>query len=174
MAETDKDSFPNVHVDVQPGGINIQHVEHFHQADILKALGIELKIKDKQAEENPNGRTSQRGPRKQSLFTDKKVRNEEKQRFMRYLNDHKMSNRRLTCEKNDTLNDVVTCFVIKWQDKGLTAKSPSGGAIFRFLTEECDLQSEVTGQSYSNKIKERLREKNYTAETWKKVNPYFL
>ena len=25
-------------VDVQPGGINIQHVEHLHQADILKAL----------------------------------------------------------------------------------------------------------------------------------------
>ena len=34
-------------VDVQPGGINIQHVEHLHQADILKALGIELEMKPK-------------------------------------------------------------------------------------------------------------------------------
>lgn len=33
------------HVDVQPGGINIQHVEHLHQADVLKALGIELEVK---------------------------------------------------------------------------------------------------------------------------------
>ena len=32
-------------VDVQPGGINIQHVEHLHQADILQALGIELEVK---------------------------------------------------------------------------------------------------------------------------------
>lgn len=126
----------------------------------------------KQAEEN-NVKYVQRGPRKQSLFTDKKTRNEEKQRFMRYLNDHNMSGRKLTCKKNDTLNDVVTCFVIKWQDKGLTAGEPSGGAIFRFLTDECNLQSDVTEQSYSNEIKERLRSKNYTAETRKKVNPYF-
>ncbi len=34
-------------VDVQPGGINIQHVEHLHQADILNALGIELEMKQK-------------------------------------------------------------------------------------------------------------------------------
>jgi hypothetical protein len=33
------------HVDVQPGGINVQHVEHLYQADILKQLGIELEVK---------------------------------------------------------------------------------------------------------------------------------
>ena len=35
------------HVDVQPGGINIQNVEHLYQADILKQLGIELTVKQK-------------------------------------------------------------------------------------------------------------------------------
>ena len=35
------------HVDVQPGGINIQHVEHLHQADILKQLGVELAVNAK-------------------------------------------------------------------------------------------------------------------------------
>jgi len=34
-------------VDVQPGGINIQHVEHLHQADLLDRLGIELEVKKK-------------------------------------------------------------------------------------------------------------------------------
>lgn len=33
------------HVEVQPGGINIEHVEHLYQADVLKALGIELPSK---------------------------------------------------------------------------------------------------------------------------------
>ena len=53
MNENEK--FPGVthytHVEVQPGGINIQNVEHLYQADILKGLGIELekKKKDKQA-----------------------------------------------------------------------------------------------------------------------------
>ena len=35
-------------VDVQPGGINIQNVEHLYQADILKQLGIELAVKQKE------------------------------------------------------------------------------------------------------------------------------
>lgn len=35
-----EEKFPNVttYVNVEKGGINIQHVEHFHQAQVLKAL----------------------------------------------------------------------------------------------------------------------------------------
>lgn len=128
----------------------------------------------------PNDKAVHRGQQKQYLFIDGRptvenvqVRNEEKQRFMRYLSEHNLKGRKLTCVKTDTLNDVVICFVIKWKDKNITPKQPSGGAIFRFLTDECNLQSEVTEQSYSNEIKERLRENNYTIETMKKVNLYF-
>lgn len=57
MSNKDNDRFPSVthytQVDVQPGGINIQHVEHLHQADVLKALGIELEVKQKD-NDNPN------------------------------------------------------------------------------------------------------------------------
>ena len=43
------------HVEVQPGGINIQNVEHLYQADILKQLGIELEVKSKgEAVKNDN------------------------------------------------------------------------------------------------------------------------
>lgn len=128
----------------------------------------------------PNDKAVHRGQQKQYLFIDGRptvenvqVRNEEKQRFMRYLSEHNLKGRKLTCVKTDTLNDVVICFVIKWKDKNITPKQPSGGAIFRFLTDECNLQSEVTEQSYSNEIKERLRNNNYTIETMKKVNLYF-
>lgn len=44
-------------VDVQPGGINIQHVEHLHQADILEALGIELEVKKKGASRQESDET---------------------------------------------------------------------------------------------------------------------
>ena len=43
-------------VDVQPGGINIQNVEHLYQADILKQLGIELEVKQKGEAAAPAGR----------------------------------------------------------------------------------------------------------------------
>ena len=44
------------HVDVQPGGINIQNVEQLYQADILKQLGIELEVKQKAEVAAPVGR----------------------------------------------------------------------------------------------------------------------
>ena len=184
MAETNKESFPNVthytHVDVQPGGTNMQYVENFYQADFLKAMGIELEIKNKTTEETPNGRASQCGQKTQYLFTDgdptvenTKVKNRERDRFLRYLSEHKLTSRSLTCKKDDTLNDVVTCFIHEWRDKGWTAREPSGGAIFRFLTEECGLETEVSGDSYSNKIKERLKNKNYSIKILKTVKEMF-
>lgn len=49
MKQEEQERFAGVthftQVDVQPGGINIQHVEHLYQADILKGLGIELEVK---------------------------------------------------------------------------------------------------------------------------------
>ena len=54
MKGTDQECFPGVthftQVDVQPGGINIQHVEHLYQADFLKSLGIELEVKRREAD----------------------------------------------------------------------------------------------------------------------------
>ena len=102
---------------------------------------------------------SRRGPSKKFLFTskdsnkeDEATRGREKERLCRYLSDHKLGNRHLTCDKKDTLNKVVTCFLREWRERGLIAEKPSGGAIFRFLTEVCGLTSEVTLASYSNKV----------------------
>lgn len=55
MNEENKERFSNVthytDVNVQPGGINIQHVENLYQADFLKALGVELEVKKKDTAE---------------------------------------------------------------------------------------------------------------------------
>lgn len=122
-------------------------------------------------EEKPKG--GQPGPPKKKLFPDKMTANREKERFRHYLSDHKMGNRSLTCQKDDTLNDIVTCFLIKWADLGHVKPEPSGYSVFRFLTEECGLTSGVEEKSYGNEIRERLREKNYTPETWRNVSACF-
>ena len=129
-------------------------------------------------EESPD--PSPRGRRKQFLFFDGKqtvenveVRRREVRRFCGYLSDHKLGSRELTCLKDDALNDVVICFLLKWMELGLIDKETSGGAIFRFLTEECGLRSSVTERSYSNEIKERLRERRYTVTTQQQVRACF-
>ena len=108
---------------------------------------------------------SRRGPSKKFLFTskdsnkeDEATRGREKERLCRYLSDHKLGSRNLTCDKKDTLNKVVTCFLREWRERGLIAEKPSGGAIFRFLTEVCGLTSEVTLASYSNKVVQWLEQ----------------
>lgn len=49
------------HVDVQPGGINIQNVEHLYQADILRQLGVELAV-------NATGKAAAPGEREELCF----------------------------------------------------------------------------------------------------------
>ena len=133
-----------------------------------------------EVDEKPNQQNSSPGPRKQFLFIDGRatvenvsVRNREKDRFLCYLSDHKMGSRRLVAVKGDGLNKVVVCFLRLWREKGLTAKQPSGGAVFRFLTEDCGLKTDVTEASYSNKIKEWLRRNDYDVTTYQGVKTCF-
>lgn len=120
------------------------------------------------------------GARKQFLFIDGRtteenvgVKNLEKERFLGYLSEHKMSGRRLVTEKKDGLNKAVVCFLKLWRENGLTAKLPSGGAVFRFLTEDCGLKTDVTEASYSNKIKEWMRGNDYDVTTYQGVKTLF-
>ena len=133
-----------------------------------------------EVDEKPNQQNTSPGPRKQFLFIDGRatvenvsVRNREKDRFLRYLSDHKMGSRRLVAVKGDGLNKVVVCFLRLWREKGLTAKQPSGGAVFRFPTEDCGLKTDVTEASYSNKIKEWLRRNDYDVTTYQGVKTCF-
>ena len=116
------------------------------------------------------------GARKQFLFIGGKpteenagVKNREKEKFLRWLSDHKMSERQLVARKDDGLNKAVVCFLKLWREKGLVAENPSGGAVFRFLTDDCGLKTDVTEASYSNKIKEWLRGNNYDVATYQNL-----
>lgn len=101
------------------------------------------------------------------------MRNREKDRFLCYLSDHKMGSRRLVAVKGDGLNKVVVCFLVLWREKGLVAEKPSGGAVFRFLTEECRLKTDITKESYANKVRDWLRGNDYDVETYRTVKDCF-
>lgn len=56
-------------VDVQPGGINIQHVENLYQADFLKALGTEVGVKKQVTNSANNSFSLLDTPKAQQLWT---------------------------------------------------------------------------------------------------------
>lgn len=123
-----------------------------------------------------------RGPRKKFLFAldgmdtkeDETVKVREKDRLCTYLSQHCLKSRKLVCTKDDTLNKTIVCFLLKWMEKGLTAEEPSGGAVFRFLTEDCGILSEVQERAYGNRVKEWIKDKNgYDAEVMLMVKEAF-
>lgn len=131
-----------------------------------------------------------RGPRKQYLFIEGDasweeqgkqrnpskenavVRRNERDRFKKYISNHKLGNRELTCTQGDTLNDTVACFLVEWQRRGLIAQDFAGTAVWRFLTEECGIKSTVTAKAYGKEIKEWVAKKQYSATNWAQIEDF--
>ena len=108
-----------------------------------------------------------------SSAENKEVREQEQKRFMRYLKNYRLTNHVLTCASDNPLNEVVTGFVLKWINRKLIHSNPTGTAIFRFLTVDCGLQSEVSDRSYGNKIMTRIKLRHCSNKTRDNINLYF-
>ncbi len=143
--------------------------------DIHDNNNVVINNGNKQNEDKPSVESpSKRGGRKpKELFIDEDTKNREKQRFLDYLKLHNMSNKQLTSSKNDTLNDIVTCFLIEWRQRNLLIDDFSSGAIFRFLTTDCRLSSSVEERAYGNMIRDRIKKKEYETSTLQLVYTAF-
>lgn len=162
---------------VAAGGIGIQVVNG--KEDLSEKKEREQKSKRKPGppkevlfiEGDPSWK--EKGKRRRNSIENKAVCRQEKTRFMQYLAAHKLTSRELNCIASDTLNKVIVCFVIIWSDQGLTETSPSGRAIFRFLTQECNISTKTTEASYANKVNGWLKEQKYDVEIMRKVKQCF-
>lgn len=97
----------------------------------------------------------------------------EKRRFLHYLSKHSLDGRMLVSTRDDAINKAVVCFVRIWKEQELTASKPSGRAIFRFLTQDCGLKTQITIESYANKMNEWLKGKQQDVLTMAEVKRCF-
>lgn len=171
---------------VEAGGIGIQIVGDKKPKD---SDGKEEKGSEKEGstEENPEEENPEeepplkRGIKNKFLFPqngNESVKNGrltqcEKRRFLHYLSKHSLDGRMLVSTRDDTINKAVVCFVRIWKEQELTASKPSGRAIFRFLTQDCGLKTEITIESYANKMNEWLKEKQQDVLTMEEVKRCF-
>ena len=126
------------------------------------------KVKEEELRDPDLKENMPRGPHKKFLFVkdgrdtkeDTATMEGERERLCGYLSRHCLKGKHLVCMKEDTLNKTIMCFLIKWMERGLTMDVPSGGAVFRFLTEECGIVSDVQEKAYANRINEWLKERN--------------
>ena len=118
-----------------------------------------------------------RGRRKHSFreaFIDVETYEREKERFSNFLLKLKIAARQLTCGAKDYLNQIITCFMFLWREKGFfIVESIPGACVFRFLTEECKLKTEVTERAYGNKMSEWIKRNKYDIKLYRKVSEAF-
>ena len=171
---------------VEAGGIGIQIIGDKKPKD---SDGKEEKGSEKEGstEENPEEENPEeepplkRGIKNKFLFPqngNESVKNGrltqcEKRRFLHYLSKHSLDGRMLVSTRDDAINKAVVCFVRIWKDQELTASKPSARAIFRFLTQDCGLKTEITIESYANKMNEWLKGKQQDVLTMEEVKRCF-
>ena len=102
--------------------------------------------------QKPCGRKKALFANNQSQYTENlEVKKREAQRLRDFLLKHKLSNAKLSTQR-DRLNMIIVAFLRRWRDSRLIAKEISGAAVFRFLTEDVKLFTDVEQRSYANKI----------------------
>lgn len=171
---------------VEAGGIGIQIIGDKKPKDSdgkeEKGSEEEGSTGENPEEENPEEEPPQkRGIKNKFLFPqngNESVKNGrltqcEKRRFLHYLSKHSLDGRMLVSTRDDAINKAVVCFVRIWKEQELTASKPSGRAIFRFLTQDCGLKTEITIESYANKMNEWLKEKQQDVLTMAEVKRCF-
>lgn len=83
---------------------------------------------------------------------DLDVRRREGRRLKDFLKAHHLSERRLTTQIDDVLNAYIAEFVHRWQACRLVAERVPSAALFRFLTEEVGLATDVGLSTFTGKI----------------------
>lgn len=171
---------------VEAGGIGIQIIGDKKPKDSdgkeEKGSEEEGSTGENPEEENPEEEPPQkRGIKNKFLFPqngNESVKNGrltqcEKRRFLHYLSKHSLDGRMLVSTRDDAINKAVVCFVRIWKEQELTASKPSGRSIFRFLTQDCGLKTQITIESYANKMNEWLKEKQQDVLTMAEVKRCF-
>lgn len=151
--------------------INIGHVEHLYSYNIYDSHAKPVVEKGKKG----------RGKPQKTLFTsassthgeNMETRKREAKRLEKYLRGHRLSGQLLTTQHDTKLTSIVVAFVRQWQRMNLVGEKPSGAALFRFLTTDVGLGSEVTDKTFSNKFGKMLEKVKPSVETERGVSKAF-
>lgn len=122
-----------------------------------------------------------KGQPKKSLFIsvgttnteDTAIKRREANRLKEYVKAHHLSGRKLSTRKDDGLNEVIVAFLKRWKDSHLIGEQLPGSAVFRFLTEDVGLESEVSCASYAAKVKTFVANIDVSVQTDKEVGKIF-
>ena len=121
---------------------DIEHFENglFHGFDDLLAEW-------KQEAEQSNTR----GPKETTVFKDSETAKREKERFMSFINRHKMSEDDVDAAWDNRVNQVTVCFYRIWKEKNMLTAKAGGTSLSRFIID-CGLSISVKEKAHGNAL----------------------
>ena len=129
--------------------------------------------KKEDEKQKPGGRKKALFANNQSQYTENlEVKKREALRLRDFLQKHKLSNAKLSTQR-DRLNMIIVAFLRRWRDSRLIGKEISGAAVFRFLTEDVKLFTDVEQRSYANKITTMVDSLDVNVEVEKQIAEAF-
>ena len=163
----------NINIGYVDKQINGDYYEYGHgrvdKDEVHKPESHKPEAQKEDEKQKPCGRKKALFANNQSQYTENLgVKKREAQRLRDFLQKHKLSNSKLSTQR-DRLNMIIVAFLRRWRDSRLIGKEISGAAVFRFLTEDVKLFTDVEQRSYANKITTMVDSLNVNVEVEKLV-----
>lgn len=122
----------------------------------------------------PQQPKSKRGAPLAKLFVDDSYIEIEKNRVVNFLKKHGLQELHLDSSKENELNIIIVGFIHQWITRNLVPERPRYSAIFRFLTQECGLRSDVQHDAFETHISQWIAQADFVdLNTQNKVEKSF-
>lgn len=126
---------------------------------------IGLHIAEWESEEAKNAeQNSTRGPKMTTLFKDGETAEEETERFLSFINRHKMNGDDVDSSYDNRVNQVAVCFFRIWKEKKCLMSKASGTSLSRFIIEN-GLSISVKEKAHGNALN-RMINSDDVFSTW--------
>lgn len=167
----------NINIGYVDKQINGDYYEYGHgrvdKDEVHKPESHKPEAQKEDEKQKPCGRKKALFANNQSQYTENLgVKKREAQRLRDFLQKHKLSNAKLSTQR-DRLNMIIVAFLRRWRDSRLIGKEISGAAVFRFLTEDVKLFTDVEQRSYANKITTMVDSLDVNVEVEKQIAEAF-
>lgn len=131
-------------------------------------VGDEGKVAEQSAtmgSERPAANNSGGGRKPDSLFKDETITNEWVNIFTAFLNKHnKTGCQNINSRRDNYINKAIVAFLLHWKKIGLLTIDEGnfkGRPCFKFLTENCGKESEISIETYNTFFINCMKDKEY-------------
>lgn len=113
----------------------------------------------------PAPRSSGGGRKPDSLFDDESITEVWAEKFIAFLNKHnKTGHQKINSQRDNYINKAIVAFLLYWKGKDLITIGEGnykGRPCFKFLTENCGKESEISIETYNTFFINCMKDKEY-------------